>query len=58
MLKPPIISKIEDIVYEAISLDLKEELFKKVSELEFKAVRFTERSELYDKALQEIKKNT
>ena len=49
-------SKIEDIVYEAISLDLKEELFKKVSELEFKDVRFTERSELYDKALQEIKK--
>lgn len=49
-------SKIEDIVYEAISLDLKEELFKKVSELEFKAVRFTERGDLYDKALQEIKK--
>ena len=49
-------SKIEDIVYEAISLDLKEELFKKVSELEFKTVRFTERSDLYEKALQEIKK--
>lgn len=51
-------SKIEDIVYEAIDLNLKDELFKKVSELESKNVRFREKSDLYEKALKEIQKNT
>ena len=51
-------SKIEDIVYEAIALNLKDELFKKVSELESKNVRFREKSDLYEKALNKLKKNT
>ena len=58
MLKLTTMSKIEDIVYEAIDLNLKDELFKKVSELESKSNRFIEKSDLYEKALKEIQKNT
>jgi len=49
-------SKIEDIVYEAIELNLRDELFKKVSELESKSDRFIEKSDLYEKALNKLKK--
>ena len=58
MLKLTTMSKIEDIVYEAIELNLRDELFKKVSELESKSNRFIEKSDLYEKALNKLKKNT
>jgi hypothetical protein len=58
MLKLTTMSKIEDIVYEAIDLNLRDELFKKVSELESKSNRFIEKSDLYEKALNKLKKNT
>jgi hypothetical protein len=56
MLKLTTMSKIEDIVYEAIDLNLRDELFKKVSELESKSNRFIEKSDLYEKALNKLKK--
>lgn len=50
-------SRIEDVVYEAYDLGLKDEVFTKVSNLKKeKKHKYTELSDLYDLALLESKK--
>lgn len=50
-------SRIEDVVYEAYDLGLKDEVFSKVSTLKKeKKHKYTELSDLYDLALLESKK--